>query len=377
MKIAVDARELTGRPTGVGRYLGELVECWTQSPDARRHEWRFYAHERPALPDAFASSVVLLPGKGGTRWEQWTLARSLSRNRPDVVFAPGYTAPLTAPCPVAVTIHDVSFAAHPEWFTFREGVRRRALTAWSARRARIVLTDSAFSRDEITRLLGVPQHKVRVVPLGMTIRVGSRSATSLAANRGRVNASEGREPLVLFVGSVFRRRHVDRLIDAFVTSVAGRVPDSRLEIVGENRSYPPMDLAEQLSRCPPAVATRVRLRSYVDEHTLRDLYARASVFAFPSEYEGFGLTPLEALAAGVPPVVLDTPIAHEIYGHAARYVPSDLSQTESLADAIVELLTVPAAREAVLNTADEILSRHDWGRAAVTTLQAIEEAAGA
>ena len=127
---------------------------------------------------------------------------------------------------------------------------------------------------------------------------------------------------MLFVGSIFPRRHVDVLIDAFADAVAPRVPDSRLEIVGENRTYPPSISSRLLdaavARCP---AARSRFARTWTTTTLRDLYARASVFAFLSEYEGFGLTPLEALAAGVPPVVLDTPVAREIYGPAARYVP--------------------------------------------------------
>ena len=375
MRIAVDARELTGRPTGVGRYLSELIARWADSADALRHEWRFYAPTAPAVPEAFAPGVrPVSGGGGGTRWEQWSLPRALAADRPDILFAPGYTAPFTAPCPTIVTIHDVSFAAHPEWFSLREGARRRTLTAWSARRAKLVLTDSAFSRDEIVRHLGIPAAKVRVVTLGMTM-------PSTPANREGSGTQAGvlptQQPMVLFVGSIFRRRHVDRLVAAFVNDVARRVPESRLEIVGENRSHPPIDLDEPLRACPPDVAARVMLRSYVDEPTLADLYARASVFAFPSEYEGFGLTPLEALARGVPPIVLDTPIAREVYGPAARYVPMDLSDTEPLAHAMVELLQSPVAREKILAHAPAILARYDWQRTATETLRAIEEAGGA
>jgi len=372
MRIAVDARELTGKPTGVGRYLAELISCWADSRDAQRHEWRLYSHTAPYVPAAFGDAVRIVTGDGGSRWEQWDLARALSGERPDVLFAPGYTAPFTAPAPTAVTIHDVSFAAHPEWFSWREGTRRRTLTAWSARRARLVLTDSAFSRDEIVRHFGVPSEKVRVVPLGMRRPPADGAAPHPSGVRtGSASA------LILFVGSIFRRRHVDRLIAAFCETVAARVPASRLEIVGENRSYPPVDLTDVLRRYPAEIAARVSLRSYVDEAALADLYARASVFAFPSSYEGFGLTPLEALAHGVPPVVLDTPIAREIYDGAARYVSPDLTSPDALAAAIIELLTSSAAREAVLAHAEAVLGRYDWDRAAAQTLAAIEEAAGA
>lgn len=360
MRIAVDARELGGQPTGVGRYLGELLTEWHASPDARRHEWRLFAHAPlppRLLPEA---QTIVLPGTGGTRWEQTTFARALSRDKPDVLFAPGYTAPLTAPCPVALTIHDVSFAAHREWFSPREGIRRRTLTAWSARRARLVLTDSAFSRDEIVEHIGIPPSRIRVIPLGM--------------RRPRVPVTRARQPLVLYVGSIFRRRHIGALIDAFAQFVAPSVEGSRLAIVGDNRLYPPGDPAAPLRQYPPDIAARVAIHSYVDDATLAELYARASVFAFLSEYEGFGLTPLEAMASGVPPLVLDTRVAREVYGDAAVYVQRPLPET--VGPALRTLLTDADARTSVLGRAGDVLARYDWSRTATATLRVIEEAAG-
>jgi glycosyltransferase involved in cell wall biosynthesis len=359
MIVAVDARELSGRPTGVGRYLAELLEEWAVLPDARRHEWRLFTHQALSLPAVFLGQVSTLPGQGGTKWEQWTLSRALARERPDVLFAPGYTAPLAAPCPVVLAVHDVSFAAHPSWFTAREGFRRRVLTAWSARRAASVLTLSEFSKREIIRHLGVPAGRIRVVPLGTRLPLDQ-------------SAGQPREAMVLFVGSIFRRRNVDHLIRAFATEVAPRVPQSTLEIVGENRSHPPIDLEGLLRELPEPVRARITLHSYVEEPLLRSLYARASVFVFLSEYEGFGLTPLEALAAGVPPIVLDTPVAREVYGGAARYV--DLKGTGS---AIADLLTDAAHRQRLLEHASDTLKRFDWSRTAAATLQALHEAAGA
>jgi glycosyltransferase involved in cell wall biosynthesis len=361
MRIAVDARELAGRRTGVGRYLAELLREWSNSDAAIQHEWLLYSHQPLRVPAPFAASVRLHLGGGGTRWEQITLARAVAADRPAVLFAPGYTAPLRGSTPIALTIHDVSFFAHPEWFTFREGARRRLLTRFSAARARVVLTDSAFSRDEITRHVGVARAKIRVVPLGIR-----RQAAKSNENT--------REPIVLFVGSIFQRRHVDTLIEAFATRVVPQVPGSRLEIVGDNRSYPPVNLERVLTLQTTEAQQRITLRSYVDDQTLAGLYARASVFAFPSEYEGFGLTPLEALSAGVPPVVLDTPIATEIYGGAAKYVPRLEPLAPRLGDAIVQLLTEQPRRNDVLRRAPEVLSRYRWEKTAADVLAVLEEA---
>ena len=358
MRIAVDARELCHRPTGVGRYLAELLEEWARLPQAQRHTWRLYAHAPPHVPEAWRDTVRVLPGSGGSAWEQWTLTRQLSDAPADVLFAPAYSAPLAAPVATVLTVHDVSFYAHPEWFSMREGVRRRTLTRWSARQATKVLTDSAFSGREIVHYLGIPESQVRVIPLGVRPQPASASP---------------REPIVLFAGSVFERRRVDWLVERF-GQVVDRVPGARLEIVGENRTARPridLDLARARSGHPG----RVTIRSYVDEATLRDLYSRASVFAFLSEYEGFGLTPLEALAAGIPPVLLDTPVAREVCGPAARYVPAGPPADGPLVDTLVDLLTNDASRLDVLGHAGDVLRRYDWHAAASATLAAIEESA--
>lgn len=365
MRIAVDARELCGRPTGVGRYLSELLTEWSASDAAAVHVWTLIAHQPPTVPDGWKNVIHLLPGNGGTLWEQATLAAELRRGGFDLLFAPGYTAPLPISTPTVLTIHDVSYFAHPEWFSAREGTRRRLVTSWAARRARTVLTDSEFSRDEIVRLVGVPRERVRVIPLGL------RPAAALRATEGKPSPGKT-EPLVLYVGSVFERRHVDRLIESF-DRVADRVPGARLEIVGENRtSRPRIDLDAVRGRLRHA--DRVSIRSYVDDATLAELYARASVFAFLSEYEGFGFTPLEALSAGVVAVVLDTPIAREINGDAARFVAPTAGPGE-VADTLVELLSSAPARASVLRHAPAVLARYEWSRTAAATLAALEEAA--
>ena len=359
MRVAIDARELGGHPTGVGRYLNGLLDAWSASDAMRRHQWTLISPS--PLDSRWPVSVEVAPGQGGTAWEQTTLPRAIRAAGADVFFAPGYTAPLTVAAPLVLTIHDVSFFAHPEWFSFREGARRRWLSAWSARRARTVLTITEFSKAEIKRYIGIEESRIRVIPPGIADQAVSPPDAA------------AREPLVLYVGSIFQRRRVDRLIAAF-DQVADTVPGARLEIVGENRTSPRIDLEALRQQCRHA--DRIAIRSYVDDATLAALYARASVFAFMSEYEGFGLTPLEALAAGAAPLVLDTAVAKEACGAGARYL-SPSASNEEIAGAIAALLTSADARQHVLRHRNDVLARYDWNLAAAATLSVLEEAAGA
>ena len=365
MRIAVDGRELAGLPTGAGRYLRQLFEHWDRLPGARAHRFVLYSH-RPLAPlqGHLEVRVEHLPGSGGSRWEQVTLARAVGRDRPDVLFAPAYTAPLLAGVPVVLSVHDVSFAAHPEWFRWREGHRRRWITRLSARRARVVLTLTAFSRDEIVRHLGVEAGRVRIVPPGLGL------GDDLLGAASAMPPPEPRPPTILFVGSLFNRRHVMALVEAMPVVLA-HVPQAKLVIVGDNRTWPREDPAERAAQL--GVGSRVSVESFVPDDRLRQLYGESAVFAFLSEYEGFGLTPLEALASGVPILVLDTRVAREVYGEAAQYVPR--ADPAIVAAAIVRLLDDASLRAERLAAAPAILSRYRWPDAAAATLAAIEEAA--
>jgi glycosyltransferase involved in cell wall biosynthesis len=362
--IGIDAREICGKPTGVGRYVNALLAEWAELPAARSHRFLLFAPEAPltALPSP-QFELRLVPGDGGTWWEQGPLARAVTQAHPAVFFAPAYSAPLRISSAIVLAMHDVSFAAHPEWFRWRERVRRIWLARRSARKARVVLTLSEHARTEIVTRLGVASPRIRVIPLGVRLPTGSTP--------GALAGTPSRDALILFVGSIFNRRHLPDLIRAFA-QVADQHPDVRLEIVGENRTHPHQDLNRLVTDL--ALQQRVRLRSYEPDAVVADLYRRASVFAFLSEYEGFGLPPLEALASGIPVVLTDTPVAREVFGEAARYVPR--GDIDAVAHALAHLLIDSASRQDVLARASEVLGRYSWPRAARDTLTALEEAAG-
>jgi glycosyltransferase involved in cell wall biosynthesis len=358
MRIGIDARELCDKPTGVGRHLAGVLDAWASSAAALRHTFVLYAPQSIQIGLRNAELRVV-PGGGGTRWEQIDLPRAVRHDRVDVFFAPGYTAPLTWTIPTVVLIHDISFVAHPEWFRWKEGVRRRLITRWSSRRARLVLTVSESARREIVSSFGLAPERVRRIYPGVA--------------RFRADASAGGlEPLVLFVGSVFNRRHVPDLIRAF-TPIAKGHPDAQLKIIGDNRSYPHEDL--QAIVAAEGVPGQVTILPYLSDADLSKLYGRARAFALLSEYEGFGHPPLEALGSGVPPLLFDTAVAREVCGDAALYVR--IGDSPGITSALNTLLFDEAARARVLSAGPAVLARYSWPRAAAETLSALEAAAGA
>jgi len=345
MRIAIDARELHGKPTGVGRFLGELLSAWKTLPEAQEHEFVLLA------PDGSSAT-------GGTLWEQMVLPGLARDAGARVLFAPGYSGPILLPMPMVVAVHDVSFAAHPEWFSWREGARRRTSVQLAARAAVRVITISEFSRREIVAHLGIEESKVVVVYPGVTPFTGVTSLQGLSHRNG-----------VLFVGSIFNRRHVPELIDGFAR-LARTSPEIRLEIVGDNRTSPRVNL-ESIVRAT-GLAGHIHLRSYVPDEELQSLYASSAAFVFLSEYEGFGLTPLEALASGLPVLLLDTPVAREVCGDAARYVPRP--DPALIEDGLRALLFDADERERILGAAPRVLARYSWTECATRVLRVLVEA---
>ena len=353
MRIAIDARELQGRATGVGTYLSGILHEWATLPAAASHELIL------CKPDS----------RAGTWWEQRILPRLLRDAGADVLFAPGYTTPVFAGVPTVVAIHDVSFAAHPEWFGWREGLRRRTLTRLSARRAARVLTISEFSKREIVTHLGIAASKVEVIYPAPS-HVGRATAPHLAA-AVETPPHRGSRQVVLYSGSLFNRRHVPELIDGFAR-LSRRLPDARLEIVGDNRTIPRIDIESLVAAS--GAADRIAVRSYLPDAELSALYREARAFVFLSEYEGFGLTPLEALRAGVPVVVLDTAVAREVYGSAPLYV--DRPEPALIEAAIARVLTDDAERARILAAGRDTLARYSWRSCAERVLNVLVSCSG-
>jgi glycosyltransferase involved in cell wall biosynthesis len=367
MRIGIDARELCGRATGVGRYLAGLLQQWAGNGRACAHDFVLYAAETISLPlDARRFRTRLVAGAPGTWWEQMTLPRAATADNLDVWFAPGYTAPLRLAVPTVVAIHDLSFVAHPEWFGIREGARRRWLVRHTAHRAAAVITISQFSRRELIDRLDVEAARIHVVPPGVGT-VGLRTGDGCQGPR-REERHGSSLTRVLYVGSIFNRRHVVDLIRAFAPIARSR-PDVSLDIVGDNRSHPHQDVRAAIAG--EGLADHVRWHEYVSDERLRALYAEARAFAFLSEYEGLGLTPLEALAAGVPPVLLDTAVARESCGAAAIYVPAN--DLAAITRALESALFDDDVRSALLAAAPAALAKYSWPRAARDTLAVIEE----
>ena len=340
LKIAVDGRELIGKPTGVGRYLVEILRAWKVSGFPHRVMVITPSAPSPALitdlPD-IAWHVEAAPGAG--TMEQGPVDASARVGAPGCVLW-GYRR-AALPCPMVVAIHDVVLRASRvvrpagSW-------RRRWLTRGFARqRTVLTLQNSRMPKSAIPE------------------RAGSYAVGAARAPWPRAEIDATRSHWVHFQPS-----SIADLIHAFVLA-APRVPGGRLVLIYDNRPHRTTD-------CNAASAgIGDRASGGIRDDAARDLLyesARAPATCRTMKVRSRRL----AMAHDVPSVVLDTPVSREIYADAALKVPVD---TRAIADAIVSLLTDDGVHARLVNAGRERLARFSWIATAATVRRALEEAA--
>lgn len=344
-----------GHETGNETYVLGLIEGFRAlDGQLELHVYHSGSAVEPAGRDV--RQARLLSGSPLTRLT-FDLAVRGVRDRIDVLHTT-YTAPLWSPCPVVLTVHDISFATHPEWFSGRDLQVLKTGVPWSMRRAARVITVSDLCRREIIEHYGLPEDKVVRIYNGPG--PAAQSITDDAARAElRALGVEIHRAYVLAVGNVQPRKNLIRLIEAF-EAVRSHL-DCELVIVG-----PEHYRAELTKAAAAGLAGDVRFTGYVTDRQLAAFYACATAFAFPSLFEGFGLPAVEAMAHGIPVVCSNAGALPEVCGEAAVYFdPLDVG---SIAEALDRVLSDQHLREQLSRLGLERQRSFSWSKAARETL---------
>ncbi len=345
--IAVNGRFLGLHVTGIERYAREVLRLLPPT------------EVRVIGPPARSA------GSAGYIWEQTTLPRGLRRG--EILWCPTHSGPLAVRRQV-LTLHDAAVFDHPEWFSPRVRLTYKSLVARVARRAVQVTTSSEFSRDRLASCLRLDPSRIAVIPGGV-----SQDPRSFVTGRAQADATAPEDPrgsparrrlsklspslegpYVLAVSTIDPRKNLERLLSAWAV-VSKRREDVTLALVGASSS---LFSRVSLEQAPE----RVSFLGYVNDCDLRALYAHCQLFVYPSVYEGFGLPPLEAMAAGAPVVASDIPALTETLAGAARFVdPYDIS---SIAEGILSVLDDAGLRSNLVAMGARRVSHYSWQRTA-------------
>jgi glycosyltransferase involved in cell wall biosynthesis len=228
---------------------------------------------------------------------------------------------------------------------------------------------SNASKRDIEHYLGIPDSKIEVVPNALDERLAvapPAAAIARVAERYQLNS-----PFILYAGNIKPHKNVDRLIEAYAILRRRGLGDVKLLVIGDEISnYPNLRrLVHQFQLHP-----HIRFFGFVPDETLAALYRLASVFVFPSLYEGFGLPPFEAMAAGVPVVTSNVSSLPEVVGDAALLV--DPMDAGAIADAIARVLDDASLRAELVRRGRARVAEFSWDKAAASVHRVYEQAIG-
>ena len=361
LRVGLDGRAFVSPAAGVRRYVTELTRGLL-ALDAKLELVALGGPPAERLPAGLGRVPEPLHPPTNLGWTLAGVPVAAWRGAVDLIHAPAYTAPLRAGAPVVLTIHDVSYERHPEWYPYRRDRVRRWFYRRSARGAAHIVTDSAFSRSEIAAAYDVPLERITVIPLGVDAWMFAPPAVSPLPPEG----AAGR-PYLLHVGDLHPRRNLAVVVSALIAlgrrGSAPARPVASLMLAGVDRGTGADLLAmADTAGFPDSV---VRLGP-VGPERLVSLYHGAAALVYPSRYEGFGLPLLEAMACGTPVIAANAASIPEVVGEAALLIEPD--EPRAWADAIDAVIGDTDRRQRLRAAGIVRAGRFPWAATAAATL---------
>ncbi len=368
------------RNAGVSRYIRQLVRHLPLVPGDERY--RLYTNRHvTSWPEVEGARLSLAPTRLPTLspvlrilWEQTVLPALARRDRLDLLHCPLNVSPAATHVPVVLTIHDVTFLHYPDRFSRLKQRYLATFTRFSARRAARILADSAATKEDVHRAFGIPRQRIDVVYPGVDEDfrpldpANPEDVARLESFRRRYGLPER---VVLYQGTLEPRKNVDQLVRAFALAVRRGLPHTLVLAGGKGWGYEAIFRAVEES----GVRQRIRFAGYVPREEQPLWYNAAQLFVYPSQYEGFGLPPLEAMACGVPVITSNTSSLPEVVGEAGIMV--DPADVEALAEAMMAVATNEARRVWLSAAGRERALRFGWPAAAAEAVAGYRRALAA
>ncbi len=385
MRIGINALFLQQPATGIGQHLYHLLQGLDEADRENIYVLlspRFHKPTTTRIPELSSRfhnvqgvSALARLGENFEKlwWEQVGLLQACRREKLDLLHCPYFASPILSSIPTVVTIHDVIPLLLPEYSAHLAGRAYTWLSALAARRARAVIAVSECSKRDIVRTLGLPAERVHVIGNAVDPSYQPvRDPRLLSSVRERYNLGER---FILYFGGFDVRKNVHRLIKAYDRIREKFDEPHQLVLAGRfrlvaHRLYPdPRVLVRELG-----LESDVIFTGQIREQDKAPLYSAATVFAFPSLYEGFGMPVLEAMACGAPVVTSNSSALPEVAGDAAVLVdPEDVT---AIGEAILGLVQDPARRAALGAAARARAAHFSWSAVAAQTLEVYSQAAG-
>lgn len=340
--LLLNYKPVLSQPTGIGVYANAVLPIF----------------------DQFEHALIPGGGSGGGKerlkrlaWSQFQLPRMARNRKADLIFTPapeGYLGEQTVP--QILMVHDLRPLSHPE--RSMQSLYFRKWVPPLLRQCRHILTNSNFTASEICRVIGVPEYKISVTPLGYDANHFYLSEmTQRLHNR----------PYLMHIGQAYPHKNLVRLIYAF-NAFSHQFPEVDLLLLGKPHPYETPRLRRLISEL--GLSERVIFKNYVPYSDLPSWYRGALAFVFPSLWEGFGLPILEAMACGCPVITSFGSGMEEVSGNAAVLV--DPCSVEEIQQALENLMQSPSQARRLRIDGELNAQKYSWRLCATHTKTAIE-----
>jgi glycosyltransferase involved in cell wall biosynthesis len=369
VKIAINTIPLLSPLTGVGNYTYQLVRHFNLLSQENHYTY-YYGYFAKTMwlgGDRMQRAKGFLSNKAFLRTIARVSRRKLARfhlRRFDLYFEPNFIPMDIRAKRVVTTVHDFSVLLHPEFHPADRVEEHKKSFYRNIGRSNRIITVSSFIRSEAKSLLRVADEEVVAIPLGVDHELFKEFDPDVLEEwRNRLGLPKR---FILFVGTKEPRKNLAGLLKAYIALPETVKNEFKLVLAGpvgwKNQEWEPM--AQKLG-------SHVMNLGYLDATALPYLYNLASLFVFPSLYEGFGLPPLEAMACGCPVVVSRAASLPEVCGDAGYYV--DPRATDSIAEGMLKLLNDETLRQALSLRGIARSQQFSWDKTAKETLRVFAE----
>lgn len=360
-RIGVDATPLLGQRSGIGHYTARLLAAQLRTEPER--EFLLYSNRPLENLEPQLEQATRVPGyllRSRWLWMQLMLPRLISQTRPDLCHFTNALAPLWINRPYVLSIYDATLFLYSSYHPWTRLLAIRLMLPLAVRRASAVITISQSARQDLQKILNIPSEKIHVVYGAAHPQF---EPVTQQAKLAQVRQKYGLpEQFLLYVGTLEPRKNLTRLVKAFGRLKKMGQPHKLVlagpwgwSMNGFNQQIDKLDLGDS-----------IQMLGYIPDEDLPSLYSLATVFVFPSIYEGFGLPPLEAMACGTPVLSSKNSSLAEICGDAAFLV--DPLNEESLLEGLRQLLESKALQLELGEIGRKRAAEFSWERAAKETI---------
>ena len=365
MNIIIEASVFGAEGTGVSRYVSNLLSCW----DRKHNEHRWYLLLKNSNTESVHNfnsvSKIVIPGyqKRNLMWQQCKVPGLVNQWKNGIYFAPNYTLPLALKLPSVLVLHDLSFFRYPQHRYFKNALLK-VLVRLSVNKAHQCLVDSDFIRQEALALFKDRiKEKLHMVHIGyQDTFLMSPAETAMVNTRQKYGITSD---YLLSVGLIFSRRLPVTLLQAFKKFHDEYNHNMMLVLVGENRTHPAIDIKMLINQLQ--MKDKILWIPRVSEQELKALYHGCRVFMYLSDYEGFGMPILEAMACRKNVVCSDIGVFRELFSGACYFVHN--KDPLQIVSKINEAMKTGMSEEAL----QQCLGRYSWERCADETMRIINE----